>query len=93
MTRLIAFENGFTIDEKGFEEELLKQKTRSRKDAEKTTGDWNVIEEDDDQQFIGYDFTEATLKLNFKTLQKSKYPKNSELYSKYPKLALRINFL
>ncbi len=63
LTKLIASENGFTVDEKGFEEELLKQKTRSRKDAEKTTGDWNIIEEDDDQQFIGYDFTEATLKI------------------------------
>lgn len=63
LTKLIASENGFTVDEKGFEEELLKQKTRSRKDAEKTTGDWNIIEEDDDQEFIGYDFTEATLKI------------------------------
>ncbi|MFM9944147.1 MAG: alanine--tRNA ligase [Bacteroidia bacterium] len=63
LTKLIASENGFTVDEKGFEEELLKQKTRSRKDAEKTTGDWNVIEEDENQEFIGYDFTEATLKI------------------------------
>jgi alanyl-tRNA synthetase len=63
LTKLIASENGFTVDEKGFEAELLKQKTRSRKDAEKTTGDWNVLKEDDDQQFIGYDFTEATLKI------------------------------
>lgn len=63
LTKLIASENGFTVDEKGFEEELLKQKTRSRKDAEKTTGDWNIIEEDEDQEFIGYDFTEATLKI------------------------------
>lgn len=63
LTKLIASENGFTVDEKGFEEELLKQKTRSRKDAEKTTGDWNIIEEDDDQEFIGYDFTETTLKI------------------------------
>lgn len=63
LTKLIAFENDFVVDEKGFNEELLKQKTRSRKDAEKTTGDWNIIEEDDDQEFIGYDFTEATLKI------------------------------
>ncbi len=63
LTKLIASENGFTVDEKGFEEELLKQKTRSRKDAEKTTGDWNIIVEDEDQEFIGYDFTEATLKI------------------------------
>jgi alanyl-tRNA synthetase len=63
LTKLIASENGFTVDEKGFEAELLKQKTRSRKDAEKTTGDWNVLKEDDDQQFIGYDFIEATLKI------------------------------
>ncbi len=63
LTKLIASENDLIVDEKGFEEELLKQKTRSRKDAKKTTGDWTVLEEDDEQEFIGYDFTEATLKI------------------------------
>ncbi len=63
LTRLIASENGFEIDEKGFEEELLKQKNRSRKDAEKITGDWVVLKEDDGQEFIGYDYLEAELTL------------------------------
>ncbi len=63
LTKLIAAENGFTVDEKSFEEQLLKQKSRSRKDAEKTTGDWNIIEEDEETEFIGYDFTEAILKI------------------------------
>lgn len=63
LTILIANEYGYKVDEKSFEEELLKQKTRSRKDAEKTTGDWNILEEDEEQEFIGYDFTEATLKI------------------------------
>ena len=70
LTRLIASENDFTVDEKGFEEELLKQKTRSRKDAEKVTGDWQVLIEDEDQEFVGYDQLEATLKISrYRTLK------------------------
>ncbi len=63
LTKLIAFENGFEVDEIGFEAELLIQKNRSRKDAEKTTGDWTILDDQDNQVFIGYDFTEATLKI------------------------------
>jgi alanyl-tRNA synthetase len=63
LTKLIASENGFMVDETGFEAALLSQKNRSRKDAEKTTGDWNIIIENENQEFIGYDFTEADLKI------------------------------
>ncbi|MEI6595254.1 MAG: alanine--tRNA ligase, partial [Bacteroidota bacterium] len=40
LTRLIATENGFEVDNIGFEEELQKQKARSRKATEITTDDW-----------------------------------------------------
>ncbi len=63
LTKLIALEHGFEVDESGFEIELLQQKNRSRKDAEKTTGDWTILEDQETQEFIGYDFTEATLKI------------------------------
>jgi alanyl-tRNA synthetase len=59
LTSLIARENGFSVDEKGFAEEMEKQKTRSRAASEQETGDWNLVHEDTGVEFIGYDFTEA----------------------------------
>ncbi|HEY1047593.1 MAG TPA: alanine--tRNA ligase [Bacteroidia bacterium] len=63
LTQLIASENGFTVDMKGFEERLAEQKNRSRKDAQKETGDWQYLIDDDDEEFIGYDFLEANVKV------------------------------
>jgi alanyl-tRNA synthetase len=40
LTSLIARERGFSVDEKGFHEEMAKQKARSKVDAAKETGDW-----------------------------------------------------
>lgn len=40
LTKLIASERGLTVDEAGFEKELLQQKERSRKATELTTDDW-----------------------------------------------------
>jgi alanyl-tRNA synthetase len=69
LTRLISSEKGFAVDEVGFEIELQQQKARSRKDAEKTTGDWTFVSDDDLQEFIGYDYTEAISRINrFRTV-------------------------
>jgi len=69
LTRLISFEKGFEVDEVGFEAELLQQKARSRKDAEKTTGDWTLVTDDDFQEFVGYDYTESNTKIiRFRTV-------------------------
>lgn len=46
LTSLIARERGFTVDEKGFNEEMAKQKSRSKADAKKETGDWVTIEDE-----------------------------------------------
>ncbi len=77
LTSLIARERGFTVDEKGFNEEMAKQKARSRVDAAKETGDWIAVGDDVKTEFIGYDFIESTATL-------SKYrkikQKNKELY-------------
>lgn len=59
LTSLIARENGFSVDEKGFTEEMGKQKTRSRAASEQETGDWVLVHEDSGVEFIGYDFTES----------------------------------
>jgi alanyl-tRNA synthetase len=60
---LIARERGFTVDEKGFTEEMAKQKARSRVDASKETGDWNLISPDTKTEFVGYDFLESEASL------------------------------
>jgi len=55
LTRLLATEQGLTIDEAGFNAALAEQKARSRKDAAKEVGDWTVLS-DEDSVFIGYDY-------------------------------------
>lgn len=55
LTALILSEKGLKLDEKGFQEQLQLQKERSRAASKVTAGDWNVIVEDDIQEFIGYD--------------------------------------
>lgn len=63
LTKLIAADFGFMVDEESFETELAKQKKRSRKDAEKSTGDWTFITEDENQEFIGYSIFDAEVKI------------------------------
>ncbi len=59
LTNLIAQGYEMTIDQKGFNEALEEQKSRSRKAAETDTSDWVVLKEDDAEEFIGYDYTEG----------------------------------
>lgn len=63
LTSLIAREKGFSVDEKGFHEEMAKQKARSKEDAAKETSDWTIVGEDQKTEFIGYDNYDATSKL------------------------------
>ena len=55
LTRLIAGEKGWSVDEAGFEAALQEQKIRSRKDAAKTVGDWVVLRDELNPEFVGYD--------------------------------------
>jgi len=55
LTALILSEKGLKLDEKGFQEQLQLQKERSRAASKVTAGDWNVLVEDDIQEFVGYD--------------------------------------
>ncbi|WJS96583.1 alanine--tRNA ligase [Flavobacterium johnsoniae] len=55
LTALILSEKGLKLDEAGFQEQLQLQKERSRAASKVTAGDWNVIVEDDIQEFVGYD--------------------------------------
>ena len=57
LTRLIASENGYTVDMEGFQTELGKQKERARNATGNSFGDWTVYAEGEDVRFTGYDET------------------------------------
>lgn len=57
LTELICRENGFTVDENGFNEEMDKQKARARNAAAVENSDWVILKEGE-QEFVGYDYTE-----------------------------------
>lgn len=63
LTALIARERGLQIDEEGFQKALQEQKTRSRKDATTSAGDWIDVSEVDKVEFVGYDQTEAAAQI------------------------------
>ena len=63
LTALILSEKGLQLDEKVFEEQLQLQKERSRAASKVTAGDWNVIVEDDIQEFVGYDRLQHQVKI------------------------------
>lgn len=57
LTQLICRENGFTVDEKQFDEEMQKQKARARNAAAVENSDWTELAQGE-QKFVGYDYTE-----------------------------------
>ncbi len=59
LTRLLAKERGLALDESGFEKALAQQQERSRADAERIVGDWEILSPADDTKFLGYDRTEV----------------------------------
>jgi alanyl-tRNA synthetase len=68
---------GLVVDEKGFFEEMAKQKSRSKVDAAKETGDWVYVAEGDKPEFIGYDELISTSKiLRYRKVKQ----KNKELF-------------
>ncbi|NAW51638.1 alanine--tRNA ligase [Elizabethkingia argentiflava] len=62
LSRIIAEEKGLSIDEAGFEEEMAKQKQRSRKSSTSKTYDWVMLQEKT-ETFVGYDLTEHPVKI------------------------------
>jgi len=58
LTELILRENDMNLDQEEFDAEMKKQKERARNAAAVETGDW-VIVAPGEQEFVGYDFTEA----------------------------------
>ena len=63
LTQLLAKEKGIEVDLDGFKAALQQQKDRSRADAKKESGDWIIVTEDEKEEFVGYDYTETTVKV------------------------------
>jgi alanyl-tRNA synthetase len=78
LTALILSEKNLKLDEKGFNEELQKQKNRSRSASETSTEDWTVLLEDGEEEFIGYDTLKANVKIT--RYRKVTSKKDGEMY-------------
>ena len=63
LTALIARERGFSIDEEGFDSQMKKQKERSRAASVSVTDDWQVLYEDEVEEFVGYDLLSTQVKI------------------------------
>ncbi|NJO68375.1 MAG: alanine--tRNA ligase, partial [Bacteroidetes bacterium] len=77
LTELILREHGLVVSKLEFDEEMDAQKNRSRNAACMETDDWEVLLEDDVDEFIGYDYTETKLKI---TKYRKVTTKGKELY-------------
>lgn len=63
LTALILSERGFSLDEDGFNVAMQEQKTRSKTASETSKGDWENLQSDAEQEFVGYDRLEADVKI------------------------------
>ena len=64
LTSLILSENDLSLNVETFHLEMEKQKNRSRQATKLETSDWNVLFEDDKEEFIGYNVLEAEVKIS-----------------------------
>jgi alanyl-tRNA synthetase len=77
LTSLIARERGLSVDEDSFKAEMEKQKSRSKADAAKETGDWITVGAEVKPEFIGYDHLQADIRiLRYRKIKQ----KNKELF-------------
>ncbi|PKQ65576.1 alanine--tRNA ligase [Labilibaculum filiforme] len=63
LTELILKENNLVINRREFNEEMEAQKNRSRSATAVETGDWVEILKDDVEEFIGYDYLSADVRI------------------------------
>lgn len=76
LTELILREHGMSVDLKGFDSEMQKQRERARNAAAMETGDWTKVG-DGEPEFVGYDETESTARiLRYRALKQ----KNKQYY-------------
>mgnify|MGYP001026329891 CR=1 FL=1 len=63
LTELILREHGLVVNRREFKAELEAQKERSRSASTVDTDDWVELIGDDEQEFVGYDYTETEVKI------------------------------
>jgi alanyl-tRNA synthetase len=63
LTELILKEKALVVNRKEFNDEMEAQKNRSRSATSVDTGDWIEILKDDVEEFIGYDYLTADVKI------------------------------
>lgn len=63
LTRLIASENGLSIDEAAFNDEMKQQKDRSRAATTIDADDWSIVNEIENTTFVGYEKTQVSTKI------------------------------
>ena len=78
LTALILRERGYDLDTAEFEKELKKQKDRSRAATKVKTGDWVNLLEDNEEEFVGYDMLETSIRIT--KYRKVENKKEGELY-------------
>ena len=59
LTELMAREKGWLVDMQGFDIALEAQKNRSRAATAVDTGDWVIVNKDNETEFVGYDSLET----------------------------------
>ncbi len=71
LTELIASERGLTVDRKGYDVELKKQRDRASADAQKSVGDWHEFMDLDGVEFIGYQslYSDDSRLVKFRTIE------------------------
>jgi alanyl-tRNA synthetase len=63
LTELILREQNITVDKAEFDSEMQQQKSRSRTDAVVETDDWVLVNPEETAEFVGYDVTNAEVKI------------------------------
>ncbi len=86
LTALILSEKGYSLDQKEFEQELQKQKDRSRSASKVTSGDWIMVADEETEGFVGYDSLAAEVKiLRYRKVESKKEGEMYQLvFSKTP---------
>ncbi len=77
LTELIMREKDKVVDMAEFTAEMTAQKERSRAATKLSTDDWTVLEDDETQEFVGYDYTSAEVRI---TRYRKVSAKNKEFY-------------
>lgn len=85
LTELILKENHLSVNRKEFDEEMDRQKARSRQAADMKTDDWIIIREQDATVFTGYDSLESEVRiLRYRKLEAKEKTQYQLVFDKTP---------